>query len=762
MRWARMSGCVFIALLLPAPIVASQLSPRDVERLLEGVHEIAAPGVPGQLAVFGDSAAVLVVGADRHLHVPVVAAATWDNGKVLAFGHDGYFRKDALETAGTGRLLLNAIAWCGKGRVGVLVHERELYAFLVSRGVPAELLTIQDFPAAFRRYRVLCFRPSDVPDELLPSMAQFARKGGGLIVAETGWGWLQLNPGKTLHQSRANRLLHPAGIVWTDGLAARTSPAGFWAGRGVYPTCHAKKALFMLFGSELAGVGSVPGETDLPQPLSSSTGPSDLLRQQAVYSLQQACRFVPAENETFWKPLRNFVQVDKQPVPTLRTPVTQHMEQERLKIILFTEISKVLPPEEIPIHPAAADFPGLVPASVPRRQKTVTFDPRRPGWQSTGCYVPPGEVVGVRVLGDFRPGQIVIQIGCHSDTLWHLDTWRRMPELVRRIPIGKEFMRLSSPFGGLLYVEFVDSPNGGNVQLTFDGVVDAPYFVYGKTRSEDWHNLLKQPVPWAELESEKIVLTLPTEAARLIRDPAQQLSFWNRVLDACAELAGREVARERPERIVTDRQISAGYMHAGYPIMTHLDVAELLAQPDREHSDPRWGIFHELGHNHQSPDWTFPEVGEVTCNLFTIHVLETVCGMKDRSAMHPGLAGREKRIADYFASPPSLDRLARDPFLGLIPYLQLQEAFGWEAYRRVFAEYRLLPSQQRPRTNQEKIDQWVVRFSKAVGRNLAPFHRSWGFPVSEKAEKEIEHLPRWMPEGFPPPAIETGQFGKTP
>ena len=41
----------------------------------------------------------------------------------------------------------------------------------------------------------------------------------------------------------------------------------------------------------------------------------------------------------------------------------------------------------------------------------------------------------------------------------------------------------------------------------------------------------------------------------------------------------------KPERFVTDEQISAGYMHSGYPIMAHLDVvpvAELARQRVRE------------------------------------------------------------------------------------------------------------------------------------------------------------------------------------
>ncbi|MGA2498928.1 MAG: M60 family metallopeptidase, partial [Tepidisphaeraceae bacterium] len=74
-------------------------------------------------------------------------------------------------------------------------------------------------------------------------------------------------------------------------------------------------------------------------------------------------------------------------------------------------------------------------------------------------------------------------------------------------------------------------------------------------------------------------------------------------------------------------------------------------------------------------------------------------------------------------------------------------AFGWDAYKKVFKEYRDLPRNERPRTEQEKHDQWMVRFSKATGRNLGPFFQAWGVPTSEQARKSIEGLPAWMPEG---------------
>jgi hypothetical protein len=68
----------------------------------------------------------------------------------------------------------------------------------------------------------------------------------------------------------------------------------------------------------------------------------------------------------------------------------------------------------------------------------------------------------------------------------------------------------------------------------------------------------------------------------------------------------------------------------------------------------------------------------------------------------------------------------------------------------VFAEYRRLSPGERPRTDDERRDQWLVRLSRTVGRNLGPFFEAWGVPTSEKARASIRNLPAWMPDDFPP------------
>ena len=107
---------------------------------------------------------------------------------------------------------------------------------------------------------------------------------------------------------------------------------------------------------------------------------------------------------------------------------------------------------------------------------------------------------------------------------------------------------------------------------------------------------------------------------------------------------------------------------------------------------------------------------------------------------------------DTYDGGADFDGWKRDPFLALQMYMQLQEAFGWEAYRKVFAEYRELSREERPRSDDAKRDQWLVRFSRAVGKNLGPFFEAWGVPTSKEARGSVADLPTWMPDDFPTPA----------
>ena len=106
-------------------------------------------------------------------------------------------------------------------------------------------------------------------------------------------------------------------------------------------------------------------------------------------------------------------------------------------------------------------------------------------------------------------------------------------------------------------------------------------------------------------------------------------------------------------------------------------------------------------------------------------------------------------MQDYLDHDRDFAYWKRKPFLALVMYVQLQEAFGWEAFRTVFAEYRDLAEDELPKTDDDERDQWLVRMSRTVGRDLGPFFEAWNVPTTSEARASVADLPVWLPEDFP-------------
>ena len=741
-KWFLVFGAPMIACVLPLPAGAG-----DAETLTDGVARIAAPGVPGPLCVFGDKALVVAAGGgEGKVRQPVVAAARLGEGRVVAFGHTGYLDAQALAVADTGRLMASAVRWAAgaapgaaaKTAVAVYGHAG-LAEFLRNQGFQVEAVDKAGVLGRLATVKVLCLCPANLSNDEVAAIAKFIKQGGGVVAADLGWGWLQLHPGKNLLADHpGNRLLAPAGIVWADGTLNRTDKDGF----AVVPPpalAHAARALDILM-AQAAG--------------KESPKPEDLVQASAVVTL--AARSLPHDDELLLPRLRH-VRKERavQAMPTAEKPLRSDRPLDRLALTLDLEEARRATPESTRAHPAATAFPGAVPADAPRVERTVEVDTRFGAWASTGLYAAPGEVVTVTVPESAAGKRFAVRLGAHSDTVWDHASWHRSPEVCRVWPLAAPVTRAACAFGGLIYIEVPGGSKLGAVPVKIAGAVEAPYFVLGKTAAAEWREKIRlRPAPWAELATDKVILTLPSKVVRGLDDAEDLMRFWDRVVEACDDLSARPREGRRPERYVADVQISAGYMHSGYPIMVLMDMPEVMVNQARLAANGHggvWGLFHELGHNYQSGDWTFGGTGEVTENLFTLYVFDKVCGLqraKTHGEMDPQV--RARKMKAYLAAGADFQKWKQDPFLGLQMYIQLQEAFGWETYKKVFAQYRGLPASERPKNDAGKRDQWMVRFSRAVGRNLGPFFQAWGVPTSAEARAAVAALPGWMPEGFPP------------
>ncbi|MBN2449171.1 MAG: M60 family metallopeptidase [Lentisphaeria bacterium] len=711
----------------------------DRRELLAGVEEIAAPGIPGPVCVVGPQAFCVVSCHSDGVPAAVVAAGTAGQGRVVAFGHNGYMNEKALATADTGRLVSNALRWSSRNPAPhVLVIQADAMAeFLLGQGFAVQRANVADAAARIADAQAVCIDSHAIGNQPLgDAIARHVEAGGGLVTFATGWGWVQLNPGKAINRDfAANAILARAGIAFSAAMSKRTSAQGFAATDDGGPYVQAGAALDALLGQADGTVTMSKEEM-----------------KQASTIITQAARAVHVDDTTFRPRIEALLDRQEAPiVPTRANPVRDSDGLARLVVALLTERLRQMPAAEITAHPAAKEFPGEVPADAARVRETISVDTSVPRWHSTGLYAAPGEAVTLVVPEPAAGKGLLLRIGAHRDGIWPRSEWWRYPEITRTFAVAGPRTVGACAFGGLVYLEVPDGCDLGVIEVAFEGAVPAPLYRRGQTDLREWRESIRlRPGPWAEIGSGKVILTVPAANVRDLDDPEELMAFWDGVLDACADLAviGRE--RKSPERYVTDVQISVGYMHSGYPIMTFLDVAPRFVDVADLRGKGNWGMFHEMGHNHQSGDWTFGGTVEVTVNLFSLYVLEQCCpGAPVLGGALP--ENRIKRTRKHILEDKaSFDAWKRDPFTGLVMYIQLREAFGWDAYKRVFAEYRSLPKDQKPADDDAKRDQWLMRFSRTVGRNLGPFFEAWGVPTSEEARRAVAELPVWMPDDFPP------------
>ena len=62
------------------------------------------------------------------------------------------------------------------------------------------------------------------------------------------------------------------------------------------------------------------------------------------------------------------------------------------------------------------------------------------------------------------------------------------------------------------------------------------------------------------------------------------------------------------------------------------------------------------------------------------------------------------------------------------------------------SRYEAIPLKRRPATTQARIDEWILRFSDAVGYNLVPLAEFWGIPVTDPTQQKLKPLKPFLPD----------------
>jgi len=707
----------------------------DWTALTAGVSTIESGGAqPDNLLLHGPSTFPVVQDEEGRTFV---AAGHLGDGRAVVFAHEAYFG-GLLEGSDVGTLVDNAVDWVRDGGASIAVAPGtfpDLVSRLEGAGLTVAEVAPLDLDDSVDAY-VFSAYPGPSAAELT-AVREYLEGGGGLVLGGQAW-WYTYSTGEPASTFAGNVMVGELGI-WFAGQGAVSAGSDTVSSSPPEPLEHGHAALAALL-AHLTG-GPTLSQAELVTAVGAAgTGVSELPLGTDYFRCARAvAQAVGPFSITSDTPL---VRADR--------PL------EELVVRLDVREGRDLPAEELWAHPASTDFPGAVAAEAQRVSVSVTIDGTHDGidpqliysgsqaaaWRSTGLYAAPGDLLTVTV-DPLDAGQgLEVQIGAHSDSLWGKDTWERYPYILRRDALETTTTTTASLWGGPVYIRVPVGLALGSVDVTIEGAVAMPRFVRGEHSDDDWEQMKGWAGPWAELEANSYVITVPSADVQTLTDPEALTAFWDAVLDADAWLYGIPAARPRAERFVTDRQISAGWMHSGYPMMAHLASVEEVTSLTSLTTSGAWGPFHELGHNHQHRDFVLPGTTEGNVNLWSVYASEEVAGVS-RDVAHPAVApsSRAQTVSDYLATGPDFANWS--VWTALETYLQLQEGFGWEPYPELFDLYRSLDSTGHPGTDQERIDLFVQSYADIVEHDLGPFFLAWGFPVSQGVLDDIAQYPAW-------------------
>jgi hypothetical protein len=725
--------------------------------LLNHIDSLPMPLLPGGSSFFftvNEQPEIIAMTSsewdDQVFKTNAIVTSNLGKGKLLLLGPSVYLKTAILNNNNVTQLLKNALNWAKPGNsTNIAVAEsidKGFISFLQKQN--ATVYTTKGL--ILKKNTDILILDKDVTDtKQLQRIEDFITNGGTLIFASP---YSDLyNSKDTIKDLRSldlgiNKLLAKAGVVNVNGIIIQSAK-------------YKKLA-----------TGAVPKYLHLTSILTAYQNKEKFSESADFFvglTIDMAFKYNDSTS-VIVKRIRQILNIPAEmPLPSPSKPVLNNTPALRsANRMAYSYYNRQ---QNFPLHPQAKAigydiFPGAVPANAQRVTQKVnikvyvgsqgltdnlTAIQSRP--HSTGLYVPAGEKVTITLKRSDIHRKLEARIGVHDNDVTGLDQFTRIPlDLTKSFKLEKEEVEVYSPYGGLLLIAIPDTSTLKDLTIQVKGAVKAPYFKLGETSEQDWNTTTRNnPAPWAELATDNIVLTVPAYRIRNLSDPVKLMQFWDEVMNADADLAAMPLKRKHQEHIVIDNDVAYGYMFTTLDKIVAPDdqSCEWMLNESFIRGHGSWGTFHELGHRHQY--WPFEDgsTQEVTVNLYTMYVYDKVLhkGMYN----HEGMEDKDKVmkvIKNYLDNDPTFNKWRNDPFLALSMYIQIINAFGWDAIKAVNTTYRTMPKDQFPNTPQQKIDVRFITLCKATNSNLTHFFEAWKVPISADAKNKVAGYKEWFPK----------------
>ena len=276
---------------------------------------------------------------------------------------------------------------------------------------------------------------------------------------------------------------------------------------------------------------------------------------------------------------------------------------QRIIAILILMIYQKIPSESARSIPEVKIFPGLPSQSISFGAYTKSFDLFDSSWFGTGLYLPPRATA--TIVTDKQYPSVMIQVGSHTESLIAKNKpWKRWPIVALGFPLFKEEITISSQFGGIIYVTTSDE-NIEKISLDFTGVSEYP--LYNQDNPEVWERTKNIEIPWGEIQTKSLIITLPTEKMKQL-DLPKVTTYISKLHSLVLGFLGTSYLH--PDRVVFD--IDSVKRHVTtYPLVERIRKIDVLLGKVDKPSKALFDFFTRIAINDIKENLFEPEIEEV-------------------------------------------------------------------------------------------------------------------------------------------------------
>ncbi len=396
-------------------------------------------------------------------------------------------------------------------------------------------------------------------------------------------------------------------------------------------------------------------------------------------------------------------------------------------------------------------YSAKINASMPKFIGKPTAFSSTPALRPTGYYLAAGDTATVTVPSALVGKGFTIQVGAHKQDKTGSSPVKRFFRISNKFPITSTSVEVVNPFGGGIYINVPYLADAGLVDVQIKNAVPAPFFsatAHNKTTLAEWIATQRNnAAPWADFESDKFMMQVPTSFIYNYADPVELMRHWDMRMDAVSELIGQPLVRNNVILYIqADTDIMFGGFGIGYPAINNAYNPADATDGNKKiwylnASSDFWATeFHELGHAQLYSN--FPGEGEAAVNLLAAAVWSQKYGLDidlafGKSFLNQTQINRDQAALNWMVTPnfragkpmdtsnTTKDEV-RYQHRGWGKYVEIAALFGWDKLSAFYKQENLDYTTPVASDGLAGVDSRIFRMSKSAGVDLTPLIHFWG------------------------------------